>query len=360
MKRLVVYLPLLLVLGVLLGSQPVWAKGPTPPGSLFRVPPTPAVGALPQASPTPEPTPLPAAAKPGPSGERLRLYWPLVGMAPAAATTAAARPEPIATSPITDHDARFIYQVQSGDSLNSLAIEFGRDQQSMLCATELDGSALHKLRPGQFIIVPALSDLCHRVQAGERLAQIAAWYGVKVEDLRAVPQNHLAEGAEPAVGQALLIPHARYRYRDPALLNLPRPQQQGWRYGDGQFVWPIAPESVVRISQGFIHGKHMATDLAALTGTPVHAADTGVVIKAGWNDSGYGYRIVIDHGIDYITLYAHLSEYYVQEGDVVQKGDIIGAVGSTGNSTGPHLHFEVRDYGYLIDPLLVLPSLRPE
>ena len=100
----------------------------------------------------------------------------------------------------------------------------------------------------------------------------------------------------------------------------------------------------------------MAVDLAAPRGTPVYAADTGRVVKAGWSEIGYGYRIIIDHGIDYVTLYAHLSEYYVQPGDIVQKGEIIGRVGSTGNSTGPHLHFEIRDYGYLIDPLLVLPK----
>ena len=100
----------------------------------------------------------------------------------------------------------------------------------------------------------------------------------------------------------------------------------------------------------------MALDMAAPLGTPIFAADTGVVVKAGWSDIGYGYRVIIDHGIDYVTLYAHMSRYLVQPGDIVQKGDLIGYVGSTGNSTGPHLHFEIRDYGYLIDPLLVLPT----
>ena len=114
--------------------------------------------------------------------------------------------------------------------------------------------------------------------------------------------------------------------------------------------------SKVWVSQGFRHGKHMALDMATAAGALVVAADTGVVTKAGWLDNGYGYRVVIDHGIDYITLYAHLDEYYVKEGDIVKKGDAIGRVGSTGNSTGPHLHFEVRDYGFLVDPLLVLPD----
>lgn len=171
----------------------------------------------------------------------------------------------------------------------------------------------------------------------------------------AVPENHLSPDALTLhAGQTLLIPHARSRYRPPEEVHVTRPKRDGWWYGDGKFIWPL-PRDSFWISQRFKHGKHMALDMAAPLGTPVYAADTGRVVKAGWSDIGYGYRVIIDHGIDYITLYAHLSEYYVQPGDIVQKGEIIGRVGSTGNSTGPHLHFEIRDYGYLIDPLLVLP-----
>ncbi|MBV7329737.1 M23 family metallopeptidase [Chloroflexi bacterium TSY] len=72
------------------------------------------------------------------------------------------------------------------------------------------------------------------------------------------------------------------------------------------------------------------------------------------NHAGYGYFVIIDHNIDYITLYGHLSEVFVAEGQVVGAGDVIGKVGSTGNSTGPHLHFEIRDFGRLIDPLILL------
>ncbi len=99
----------------------------------------------------------------------------------------------------------------------------------------------------------------------------------------------------------------------------------------------------------------MALDIAVPEGTNVHAADRGKVIYAGWNPTGYGFRVVIDHGIDYVTLYAHLSDIYVQPGEIVGKGQIIGLSGANGNITGPHLHFEVRDYGRLIDPRKVLP-----
>ena len=257
-----------------------------------------------------------------------------------------------ASNPLTE---QFVYEVQAGDALSDLAIEFGRDLRTMSCARNEDGSPIRSLRPGQRILIPALSDLCHRVKRGEDLQKIAAWYGVSVESLRNAPQNQLLTSSDRIrAGQYLLIPNARTRYRDPAEANVPRQPSDNWRFGTGKFIWPVDRDKAW-VSQAFRHGKHMAIDIATRAGSKVYAADTGVVIKAGWSDVGYGYRVVIDHGIDYVTLYAHLSEYYVKPGDVVKQGDVIGAVGSTGNSTGPHVHFEIRDYGYLVDPLLLLP-----
>lgn len=353
MKRISVRTALLLMLVMLAAPATAWAGGPMPPMSVFLAPPTPTPAPLfsPEAS---TPTPAPAREIPVPS-TTTQLYLPFVRADRSLASFALPTTTP--DIPKDDpHATSFIYIVKQGDTLSNLAIEFGRDQRTLHCVTRLDGSPITRLQPGQSIIIPALSDLCHTVKTGENLQQIAKWYGVSVESLLKTPQNHLTPQSTLKLGQVILIPNARSRYRDPAELNLPRPRRDGWRYGDGHFIWPVAPDQAW-LSQGFQHGKHMAIDLAAPTGTPVRAADTGVVIKAGWNDSGYGYRIVIDHGIDYVTVYAHLSEYYTREGDVVQKGEVIGRIGSTGNSTGPHLHFEVRDYGYLIDPLLVLPKV---
>lgn len=124
-----------------------------------------------------------------------------------------------------------------------------------------------------------------------------------------------------------------------------------WPFGDGHFIWPVGGP----ISQGF-HAGHRALDIAVDAGTPVRAADRGTVIMAGWSPTGYGFRVVIDHHIDYVTLYAHMSDIYVQEGQVVAKGQIIGVTGANGNVTGPHLHFEIRDFGILTDPLALLPK----
>lgn len=101
---------------------------------------------------------------------------------------------------------------------------------------------------------------------------------------------------------------------------------------------------------------HSGLDLAAATGTPVRAAATGLVVLAAADAGGYGKHVVIDHGGGISTLYGHLSEMAVQAGQLVLAGDAIGKVGSTGNSTGPHLHFEVRAQGRPLDPETRLPA----
>ena len=331
-----------------LTPKAVLAGEPLPPNNIFHW----SVTLTPATSPTPSPTPTPEinlADIPASDDDGLTVFLPFVSLQPMLRGEDNVE---AGSNPLVDS---FVYVVKQGDTLSGLAVEFGRDVKTMSCVRTEDGAAVTMLHPGQRLIIPASSDLCHVVKSGQTLQSIAAWYGVTPESLLDAPENRLIRNGKLRPGQTILIPDARSRYQDPVAENLPRPQREGWRYGDGNFVWPL-PRGSFWISQGFKHGRHMAVDLAAASGTPVYAADTGTVVKAGWSEIGYGYRIVIDHGIDYVTLYAHLSEYFVQPGDIVQKGEIIGRVGSTGNSTGAHLHFEVRDYGFLIDPLLVLPK----
>jgi murein DD-endopeptidase MepM/ murein hydrolase activator NlpD len=99
---------------------------------------------------------------------------------------------------------------------------------------------------------------------------------------------------------------------------------------------------------------HTGIDLDGDTGDPIYAAGAGVVLSAGWR-GGYGNCVIIDHGGGYGTLYAHMSSIAVGTGQTVRQGDRIGAIGSTGASTGPHLHFEVRIYGQPVDPVPYLP-----
>jgi len=259
----------------------------------------------------------------------------------------------------------FTYRLQEGDDLLVLALEWGIDSEVISCVTRSGQEPLSGLLPGQVIMIPNPRYRCHTVQPGETVEQIAQDYSVAVETLLDEPWNQVETDAEALKpGRRLLIldgnrPDLASRHLGPGMAGsaalsqpsappdaTPPKQPAVWPYGDGQFIWPL-PQGV--ISQGFRAG-HRALDIAAPLGTPVYAADNGIVLKSGYTKDGYGGRVIIDHQIDYITLYAHLSQALVQEGDVVQKGQIIGYVGSTGNSTGPHIHFELRDFGFLIDP----------
>lgn len=128
----------------------------------------------------------------------------------------------------------------------------------------------------------------------------------------------------------------------------------GWVQGTGQLSWPV--NGVITSDFGWrnhpIFGRqilHSGIDIGVDEGTPVHAADGGVVVYSGWMD-GYGYAVVIDHGNGISTLYGHNSDLAVSEGQTVSKGTVIAYAGSTGNSTGPHVHFEVRVNGDPVDP----------
>ncbi|MBP8997995.1 MAG: M23 family metallopeptidase, partial [Anaerolineaceae bacterium] len=121
--------------------------------------------------------------------------------------------------------------------------------------------------------------------------------------------------------------------------------------GSGSFMWPTPTRGL----SGFdFSSYHLAIDISAMTGDPVYASDYGTVVYAGWNSSGYGNLVVIDHGNGYETLYAHLSQVYVSCGQGVAQGAVIAAAGDTGRSYGSHLHFEVRLNGGFVNPWSVL------
>ncbi|MEZ4770303.1 MAG: M23 family metallopeptidase [Caldilineales bacterium] len=243
------------------------------------------------------------------------------------------------------------YVLRPGDDLSLLALDMGRDVGLMGCVTSSALQPLSDLRSGQTIYVPAAHFRCHWASEGQTVQDIARRYAVTVEAILETDWNRLDDADEPlAAGRRVLVPHAKpveqSAPRTEAPEQLASSQPAVWPYGDGHFIWPVAGGV---ISQGF-HSTHKAIDIAVPIGTAVRAVDNGVVVQSGYSTVGYGGRVIIDHKIDYTTLYAHLTQALVQEGDVVEKGQIIGYVGSTGNSTGPHLHFELRDFGYLIDP----------
>jgi murein DD-endopeptidase MepM/ murein hydrolase activator NlpD len=123
-------------------------------------------------------------------------------------------------------------------------------------------------------------------------------------------------------------------------------------FGSGSFIWPTGNHY---LSGNDYWSGHLGIDIATATGAPVVAADSGLVVYAGSIGGGYGLMVMIDHGNGYHTLYAHLSSINTFCGSSVYQGNLIGLAGSTGNSTGPHLHFEIRYQGGFINPWYVLP-----
>ncbi len=301
---------------------------------------------------------------------------PTVTPTPASGVTETVSPT-LSTGFLDTHYAGGLYAVQEGDTLWSVALEIGVDLDVMPCLVSPHYRTETPLVIGEAIQAPADQILCHEVQSGETVESIAFDYGVEVAQIMNDAWNELAEidtvHHPLEVGRYVRILHGDTEKQASGFFGymLSRPAGEppilaygiggpnrvanqdvapkDWPYGSGYFEWP----TYGWISQGY-RNDHRAVDIAAAAGTIVTAADRGVVLRAGWNNQGYGNFVVIDHNIDYVTLYAHLNEMFVEEGEIVAKGQVIGNVGSTGNSTGAHLHFEVRDFGSRINPLEVL------
>lgn len=224
------------------------------------------------------------------------------------------------------------YRVQPGDTLSQIAASFNVRLQTILWANNL--SSPDYLRPGQELTILPIDGVRHVVKPGETLSGIVLTYGGDLAETIAF--NDLSEDGFIVDGQVIIVPggkRPRYSaayYRRTAPVQVKRLQ--------GYFIRPTRG----RLSQG-LHAYN-AVDIANSCGTPVYAAAPGQVIIAdgiGWN-GGYGKYIRIQHSKTLATVYAHLSRIYVSQGQSVERGATIGAIGSTGRSTGCHLHFEVR------------------
>ena len=195
-----------------------------------------------------------------------------------------------------------------------------------------------------------MDGILHTVAKNETLDKIAKTYKVTTEAIVTYPLNHLdAKNPQIAVGQKVIVPGAKKEI--PQVATIYRgTAPAGAQKGTGKLIWPTSGS----LTQAY-KPLHRALDLARAVGTPVKAADNGYVVVAGWSNAGYGNYIVIDHGNGLQTLYAHLSRIYVRPGDIVTRGAAIGNMGNTGNSTGPHLHFEVIKSGVRVNPRNYLP-----
>lgn len=254
------------------------------------------------------------------------------------------------------------YEVLDGDTISTIAEKFDISSETILWANDLDED--DAIKPGQKLKILPVTGVMHTVKKGETIYSIAKKYGMEGEaEAQAIvnyPFNEFVDDEKftLAVGQTLVVPGGVIQPKETAPSAPTRTAvasrltpDRGTVSPTGNFVWPASG----RISQGFSF-YHKAIDIANRGGGPILAADAGTVVVAGWPDNyGYGNRVVVDHGNGFVTLYAHLSSFSVQVGQTVNRGDVIGQMGSTGRSTGTHLHFEVRrGGGGLENPLLHL------
>jgi len=242
------------------------------------------------------------------------------------------------------------YTVQAGDTVESIADIFGLQPTSISWANSAIEDAPDLLRIGQVVTILPIDGAYHQVAEGDTLKSIAEEYKVEPEAIATCEYNHLAAPAYPIQeGIWLIVPGGEKPYVPKVVTTYAGSVPEGAR-GTGRFQWPV----LGRLTQGYWYG-HRAIDIGAPSGSALLAADGGFVSFAGWTDVGYGYLVVIDHANGFATYYAHLSNIYVFEGQAVERGQVIGAVGNTGWSTGPHLHFEVRYYGVQQNPRAYLP-----
>ncbi len=233
------------------------------------------------------------------------------------------------------------YTIQKGETIDKITYKFGLGNISTLIAAN-DIANVRTIQAGQKIRIPSQDGIPHKVASGESLNSISVKYHVSVEEILDV--NDLSSESL-VLGQELFIPGAKMdktALRNAMGETFACPLPKDWRL-TSHFGNRIDPISGVRRS-------HTGIDMALPKGTPIKAAMGGKVITATFSPI-FGYYVVIDHGNGYQSLYGHMTKFVVKAGQYVSQGQKIGNLGSTGYSTGPHLHFTVYKNGKLVDPL---------
>ncbi|MCR5172989.1 MAG: M23 family metallopeptidase [Treponema sp.] len=236
------------------------------------------------------------------------------------------------------------YKVKSGDTISSIALKFGLTNISTLISVN-DIENVRTLRAGQKLRIPNQDGISISVSKGQSLTGLSAKYNVSLEEI--LDANDLSSRTL-AVGQELFIPGAKM-------------DSGSLRKAMGElFSYPIKDR--YRLTSLFgpradpftgVRSNHTGVDMACPTGTPIYSAMSGKVVYVGWSNI-FGNYVIINHGNGYQSLYGHMSKTLCRTGKTVAQGAKIGLVGSTGYSTGPHLHFTVYKNGKLVDPMTLL------
>lgn len=238
------------------------------------------------------------------------------------------------------------YQVLDGDTVSSIASKFGISADTIRWENGLTGD---KIKVGQVLKILPVTGVAHTVAKGDTVYSIAKRYDADPQAIVDFPFNTFTddETFELAIGQTVIVPDG---IMPTGALATPRPRQMTPNAGavtaSGRFVWPT--QGVIT---QYFSWYHPGIDIANPAEPLDVAADSGHVIYAGWDSSGYGNMVLIDHGNGFKTRYGHLSQVMVISGQTVAKGQTIGRMGNTGHSTGPHTHFEIYLNDVRVNPL---------
>lgn len=242
------------------------------------------------------------------------------------------------------------YTVVAGDTLASITKTFGVDTDSIKWLNKDINEK--KLKLGSVLHIPPVTGVVHTVKSGETIYSVAKKYNVSAQAIVDFPFNEFTndETFALAIGQQLIVPDGVMPAEIISLRYTALTPNAGVVSATGVWIWPTQG-TITQLYRSW----HKGLDIANHNGGSILAADSGTVVVAGWPDnSGYGNRVMIDHGNGFKTLYGHMSKIAVVVGQTVKRGDVLGLMGSTGRSTGTHLHFEVRTSGGNLNPQSVL------
>ncbi|MEK7515268.1 MAG: peptidoglycan DD-metalloendopeptidase family protein [Patescibacteria group bacterium] len=224
------------------------------------------------------------------------------------------------------------YRVQKGDTLSFIASDFGVSTESILWANNLKD--VDSIKPGQTLRIPPVSGVLHVVKKGDSIATIAKKYGVTEDTV--ITFNGIPRDGRLQIGKEIAVP-------DGKLASQKNGASANSRFGYLPDLGSFFRLPTTGFNWGKIHGRN-GVDVASTCGTPIHAAASGTVTVSdaeGYN-GGFGQYIKLQHENGTETLYGHAQRLFVSVGDMVEKGKVIALMGSTGKSTGCHLHFEVH------------------
>ncbi len=259
--------------------------------------------------------------------------------------------------------------VAVNDSMFGLAETYGLEPESILWSNydSLQDNP-HSLTPGMELKIPPVDGIYYQWEVGDDFDSVASKFKTEPDLIINWIGNDF-DLLDPIVeaGEMVMIPEGKRDLQQWIIPTIARGATgvssgvygagacsgpfEGL-YGGGGFIWPTIGHT---LSGNDYWSGHLAIDIGLVIGEPIFASDSGVVVFSGWASGGYGYVVVVDHGTGYQTLYAHLSGVAAGCGQSVVQGQTIGYGGNTGNSTGAHLHFEVRFQGGFVNPWFVLP-----